>query len=116
MDATTVRLERRRHPRTLVRMTLGCIRLDPDGGEVLDSLRMLDISRSGMGAATDRRFYPGQRLVLCLPVTASRGRRNVYATVRRCSAAGNAYRVGLEFDKASVGSSYAAGPAALAAA
>jgi len=84
-------------------MTLRGIRLDP-GGDVVDTFRMTDISRSGIGAYTDRPYYPGQRLVLCLPLSRDRGRRNIYATVRRCDPEQEGYRVGLEFDTASVGS------------
>jgi hypothetical protein len=84
-------------------MTLQGIRLDPDGGEVVDSLRMVDISRNGMGALSERLFYPGQRLVLCLPLTGKVGRRNLYATIIRCrQEKDQGYHVGLEFDMASL--------------
>ena len=79
--------DRRRHPRTSLAMTLGCIRLDPDGGDVVDSLHMTNISRSGLGA-------------LC--------RRNVYATTVRCAQADKGeYGIGFEFDSPYVGSSFA---------
>jgi hypothetical protein len=84
-------------------MRLKGIRLDPDGGDVVDSLQMVDISRSGLGARTHRGFYPGQRMVLCLPLTGEGGRRNIYATIVRCRQGEDGYRVGLEFDAASVG-------------
>jgi hypothetical protein len=90
--------ERRRHPRTRLQMTLRGIRLDPDGGDVSDTLRMVDISRSGMGAVFDRWLYPGQRLVLCLPLHEDGGRRNINASVRRCTKVAEGYRVGLQFD------------------
>jgi len=92
--SSTVMTERRRHPRTQIQMNLRCIRLDPDGGEVVDSLAMYDISRSGLGAYCDRPFYPGQRLVLCLPLTGENGRRNIYATVTRCRPTEDGYRWG----------------------
>jgi len=95
--------ERRRHPRTQLHMTLRGIRLDPDGGDVLDSLDMTDISRGGMGAVSQRTHYPGQRIVLSLPSISGGGRRNVYATVVRCRQVEEAYRVGLEFDPVTVG-------------
>ena len=95
-------MERRRHPRTPLRMRLSGIRLDPDGGDVVDSLRMLDISRSGMGALSGRAFYPGQRIVLCLPLSTDNGQRNIYATIIRCRENQGDYRVGLEFDSSSV--------------
>jgi len=84
-------------------MTLRGIRLDP-GGDVVDVFRMTDISRSGIGAFTDRPYYPGQRVVLRLPLSRERGRRNIYATVRRCDPEQEGYHVGLEFDTVSVGS------------
>jgi len=96
--------ERRRHARTRVQLMLKGIRLDPDGGEVIDTLHMQDISRSGLGAISQRSFYPGQRMVLCLPLSGQGGRRNVYARVVRCSRDEQGYRVGLEFDATSVGS------------
>ena len=73
-----------------------------------------DISRSGMGCYADRPFYPGQRIVLCLPLSGQQGRRNVYATVVRCRQGDDGYRVGLEFDNASLGARY--GSTAVAAA
>ncbi len=90
--------ERRRHPRTQLRLTLQGIRLDPDGGEVLDTLHMQDISKSGMGAVSDRPYYPGQRVVLSLPGTPGVGRRNLYARVVRCRPGSEGYNIGLEFD------------------
>jgi hypothetical protein len=83
-------------------MTLQGIRLDPDGGDVVDALHMVDISRSGMGAHTERSFYPGQRIVLCLPLSDQGGRRNIYATVIRCNKKDEKFRVGLEFDTTSL--------------
>ncbi len=97
-------MERRRHPRTQLQMSLSAIRLDPEGGDVVDRLHMLDISKGGMGAMTDRTYYPGQRLMLRLPLSENSGRRNVYATVVRCMAREEGYKIGLEFDAASVGS------------
>lgn len=100
-------VDRRRHPRTRLSMILGCIRLDPDGGDVVDSLRMTDISRSGMGALCQRPYYPGQRIMLNLPLPSGSGRRNVYATVIRCKQGDDGYHVGLEFDSPYVGSAFA---------
>jgi len=94
-------MERRRHPRTQLKMKLSGVRLDPDGGDVLETLHMLDISRSGMGAICGRPFYPGQRIVLCLPLSPKRGRRNIYATAVRCRQNEAGYHVGLEFDSVS---------------
>lgn len=99
-------LERRRHPRTLLAMTLGCIRLDPDGGDVVDSLHMRDISRGGLGAYSTRPHYPGQRIVLNLPIPAGGGRRNVYATIVRCRQDDEGYSVGFAFDAPYVGEAY----------
>jgi len=96
-------VERRRHPRTRLAMTLGCIRLDPDGGDVVDSLHMRDISRGGLGAYSARPYYPGQRIVLNLPILSGGGRRNVYATIVRCRRADEGYSVGFAFDAPYVG-------------
>lgn len=107
--------ERRRHPRTRLQMLLHGIRLDPDGGDVCDMLEMVDISRSGLGAVADRWLYPGQRIVLTLPLHADGGRRNLPATVVRCGKDHQGYRVGLEFDRASVGARAYSPAAAVAA-
>lgn len=108
--------ERRRHTRTRLEMTLGCIRLDPDGGDVVDSLRMVDISRGGMGAYAGRSFYPGQRIVLHLPLPTDTGRRNIYATITRCSHNRDRFRVGFAFDTPYAGQSYVGMDTAAAAA
>ena len=107
--------ERRRHPRTQLRMTLHGVRLDPDGGDVYSTLEMTDISRCGMGALTDRWLYPGQRIVLCIPLHPDGGRRNLYSTVIRCRKTREGYHVGLEFDRVSLDAA-AYTPAAAAAA
>ena len=105
-DNDTSVMERRRHPRTLLQMTLQGIRLDPGGGDVVDTFHTVDISRSGMGAICDRSFYPGQRVVICLPLSENGGQRNIYATVVRCRPEAGRYHVGMEFDTVSVGSWY----------
>ena len=109
-------VERRRHARTHVHMRIKALRLDPDGGEVIDSLQMLDISRGGMGAVSQRTYYPGQRVVLCLPLTATKGRRNIYATIRRCRRVEDGYRLGMEFDSVSMAGWASTSENALAAA
>jgi hypothetical protein len=104
MDSLSeVPVERRRHHRTMVQMMLRGVRLDPEEGEIIDALQMVDISRGGMGAYVQRSAYPGQRFVLCLPITEKAGRRNVYATVMRCRQTGDGCRVGLKFDNIAVG-------------
>ena len=96
-----IAVERRRHPRTHLQMSLKCLRLDPDGGEVVDRLHMTDVSRIGIGAYCDRSFYPGQRVMLCVPLSSTGGRRNIYATVTRCRQTSEGYHIGLEFDDSS---------------
>ena len=95
--------DRRRHPRMLLQMKLQCIRFDPDGQDIVTMLDTTDISRSGMGAFSDRPFYPGQRVLVCLPLTSMSGRRNIYATVTRCRPQTDGYSIGLAFDAASMG-------------
>jgi len=84
-------------------MMLHGIHLDPDCRDVQDTLQMVDISRSGMGAITDRWLYPGQRILLSLPLRSDGGRRNVAATVVRCHKVREGYHVGLEFDTQALG-------------
>ncbi len=108
--------ERRRHPRTEVHMTLRGIRLDPEGGDVVDDLHMVDISRGGMGAISDRPYYPGQRLVLCVPLSNDGGQRTIYATVVRCRQGDDGYHLGMTFDSICVGAWSEVGGAIAAAA
>ena len=93
--------ERRCHPRTHLSMSVPCIRLDPDCGDVTDRIDVVDISRGGLGAICQRPFYPGQRVILCLP-RATGGHRSVYASIVRCRHRTEGYRVGLQFDHATI--------------
>lgn len=95
-------MERRRHPRTQLSMSADCIRLDPDGGDVTDRVDVVNISRSGIGIIGSRPFYPGQRVVLCLPRTNTGGSRNIYASVVRCRHRTEGYHIGLEFDPTAI--------------
>ena len=104
MPDSTMTIERRRHPRTVLNMSVSCLRLDPDGDDLIDRLHLVDVSRSGLGAMCDRPFYPGQRALVHLPLTRETGRRTVYATIVRCRQCSDGYRVGLEFDGSTVGS------------
>jgi len=94
--------ERRRHRRTQLSISAHCIRLDPDGGDVTDRLDVVDISRSGMGAICSRPFYPGQRIIICLP-RATGGHRTIYASIVRCRHRTEGYHIGLEFDPSALG-------------
>ena len=91
-------MERRRYPRTQLNISAHCIRLDPDGGDVTDRVDVVDISRGGMGAVSSRPFYPGQRVILCLPMSQGGGHRNIHAAIVRCRHQSEGYRIGLEFD------------------
>ena len=97
--------ERRRHPRTKMETTLRSICLDPAAVDIVSTLETVDISRGGVGAMSLRSFYPGQRVVLCLPLAGGLGNRNLYATVvrSRFDAQQQGYRVGMEFDGAAMG-------------
>ena len=108
--------ERRRHGRVHIEMALQAVRLDPDDVDVTDRLHMTDVSRSGVGAISDRSYYPGQRLLIYLPLTGQSGQRVLYATIRRCRRHAQGYRLGMEFDRMSMDTWYSqAGGAALAA-
>jgi hypothetical protein len=96
-------MERRRYPRTNIQMKLQCIRLDPDGGDVVDLIDTIDISRGGLGAYCDRPFYPGQRILVCLPMTTVGGRRNVHGSIVRCRVTEDGYNVGICFDQSGLG-------------
>ena len=96
--------ERRKHPRTRVHLPLQCIRMEPDGPSVLDRLEAVDISRGGLGAITQQRYYPGQRVVVRLPVMRTNGDRHMFAKVVRCRPLRDeGYRVGLQYEAASFG-------------
>ena len=116
MTGTIKIAERRRHPRTHLQMNLRGIRLDPECCEPTDCLRMRDISRNGMGAQSDHPFYPGQHILLSLPILRGAGRRSVNARVVRCSRGREGYAIGLEFETASTGAWCGSGSASFAAA
>jgi hypothetical protein len=97
-------MERRRHPRTRLSRQIQGIRLDPDGGDMVEQMDTLDVSRSGMGALCSRSFYPGQRVVLRMPRVAESGERSIYATIVRCRPRSQRYQVGMEFDTTSLDS------------
>ncbi|MEI7836550.1 MAG: PilZ domain-containing protein [Planctomycetota bacterium] len=108
--------ERRRHARVHLQMALQAVRLEPDDVDVMDRLHMIDVSRSGAGAISDRRYYPGQRVLIYLPLTVQSGQRVLYATIRRCRRHAEGYRLGMEFDHTSQDTWYTQGGAnALAA-
>jgi len=94
--------ERRRYPRTQLRMMLHGIRLDPDGGDVQNTLEMVDISRGGMGVISDRWLYRGQKIALSIPAYGQKGRKTVFATVVRCQKTNEGYRAGLQFDPTAI--------------
>jgi len=89
----------------LMDTTLNCICLDPDAVDVVNSLRTIDISRGGIGALSRRPFYPGERLVLCMPLSPGTGRRNLYASVvqSRYDCQNEGHRVGLRFHNGAIG-------------
>lgn len=90
-------MERRHYPRTQVQMALQVLRLDPSGIELIDQVRMTDISRGGIGAVSEKAYYPGQRLILKLP-GAGMGVRTLCATVRRSLKVEGTYHLGIEFE------------------
>ena len=104
-DAELSMMERRRHQRTPLDTAVSCVRLDPDVADVLGMLHTIDISRGGMGALSDRPYYPGQRLILHLPRTADTARRDICATVvrSRFDQTAGKHRVGLAFDSVAMG-------------
>ncbi|MCK4625398.1 MAG: PilZ domain-containing protein [Phycisphaerae bacterium] len=107
--------ERRRYPRTHLQMMLHGVRLDPDGGDVRNTLHMVDISRGGMGVVSERWLYPGQRIVLSVPLHPDDKQRNLNATVVRCRKIEEGYRAGLEFDPSALGMAAYETPVAVAA-
>ena len=90
--------ERRLHPRTQLSMPLQLTRMDPDGGDLVEQVEMVDISRGGLGAICGRWHYPGQRVVVRLPGPGMSA-RNICGIVRRCAPVGWQFRVGIEFDR-----------------
>ena len=90
--------ERRLHPRTQVSMPLQLTRLDPDGGDLVEQVEMVDISRGGLGALSSRWHYPGQRVVVRLPAPGL-GVRNICGIIRRCAPSEQRFRVGIEFER-----------------
>lgn len=108
--------ERRRHARVHLEMALQAVRLEPDNMDVTDRLHMTDVSRSGVGAISDRSYYPGQRVLIYLPLTGKNGQRVLYATIRRCRRHAQGYHLGMEFDRMSLDTWYSQTSAAAMAA
>ena len=99
VSTTKTGIERRRHSRASVHMGVRCIRLDPHEGGVIDEVDMVDLSSSGVGAISDSWYYPGQKVVVCLPADGEHSKRQMQATVRRClSRNEEGFRIGFEFD------------------
>jgi len=90
--------ERRRHVRTPLQITLRALRMDPDG-DSMETFTMTDISRGGIGAVSERTYYPGQRVVLNMPMPDAPQRQRVYATIIRCRHKRDGYHLGMSFDK-----------------
>lgn len=109
-----IRTERRRHARTKLECAFQGVRLDPDGCNVVDTFEGVDISRSGVGAFSSRSYYPGQRVVVALPLSDRSGHRNIYAKVVRSRQKDRQWEVGLAFDGVSADTWY--GVSTLAAA
>ena len=104
--------EKRRHPRTQIRMGMRCVFLDPDGPRILDHLDAVDISKGGIGAISDHRYYPGQRVLTSIPRAGESSQRNMYATVVRCKPdREGGFQIGLAFDAATIGGAAEVRPA-----
>ena len=100
MNIKRSQAERRRHVRTPLQITLRALRMDPDGDSV-ETFTMTDISRGGIGAVSERTYYPGQRVVLNMPMPDAPQRQRVYATIIRCRQERDGYHVGMSFDRPS---------------
>jgi len=99
VTSTVKSIERRRHTRASMNVGVRCIRLDPHEGGVIDQVDMVDLSRSGVGAVSEKWYYPGQKVVVCLPPDSMHAGRQMRATVKRCLSLNTpGYRLGLEFD------------------
>ena len=104
--------EKRRHPRTQIRMGMRCVLLDPDGPRILDHLDAVDISKGGIGAISEHRYYPGQRVLTSIPRAGDSSQRNMYATVVRCKPdREGGFQIGLAFDAATIGDAAEVRPA-----
>ena len=103
MNIKRSQAERRRHVRTPLQITLRALRMDPDGDSV-ETFTMTDISRGGIGAVSERTYYPGQRVVLNMPMQDAPQRQRVYATVIRCRSERDGYHLGMMFDRPSISS------------
>ena len=91
--------------------------LDPDGPRILDHLDAVDISKGGIGAISEHRYYPGQRVLTNIPCAGESSHRNMYATVVRCKRdREGGFQIGLAFDAGTVSGAAEARPALRAAA
>jgi hypothetical protein len=98
LGTDTLLAERRLYPRTQISMPVQVTRMDPDGGDLVEQVEMVDISRGGLGFLAGRWHYLGQRVMVRLP-GAGMGVRNICGIVRRCIRTDGTYRVGVEFER-----------------
>ena len=101
MNTKRNQAERRRYVRTPLQIMLRALRMDPDG-DSMETFTMTDISRGGIGAVSERTYYPGQRVVLNMPLPDAPQRQRVYATIIRCRREQDGYHLGMSFDRPSV--------------
>jgi hypothetical protein len=91
-------IERRKHPRADLKINMHCSSLTGQRDSMINQIRMVDMSQSGIGAVSDRRFQPDERVVLHLPKSHQQLHQHLFARVAWCVPAKSGFKVGLEFE------------------
>ncbi len=77
-------IERRKHPRADLKINMHCSSLTGQRDSMINQIRMVDMSQSGIGAVSDRRFQPDERVVLHLPKSHQQLHQHLFARVAWC--------------------------------
>ena len=100
-EAPSAPRERRRYPRCIVGMPVQAVRADTpqDDPRRMVGLHVLDLSRGGVGAASQEAIKPAQPLVLFFPPVGPGRGRDTPGMVVRCQERGTHYAVGIAFEE-----------------
>jgi hypothetical protein len=89
-------IERRRSPRWSFQADLTGLTVDADGRRSVETLKGVDISKTGLGAIATRDHYVGQHLVIGLPEPNGRT-RYIHGRVVRAHPGQTGQRLGIQF-------------------
>jgi hypothetical protein len=91
-------IDRRKHPRADLKINMHCSSLSGTRESMLSQIRMVDMSQSGIGAESNRKFQRDERVILHLPKGHQEMHKHLFARVAWCVSSSYGYKVGLEFE------------------